>query len=479
MKKFLGIIFTCLLFASCENFLTGNLDTANKMAEEVRYNTAAQILVSVVSDHGTVVTGFNRDARVGIPFEIELSLPKNSGVFEKWYAVVRDKDNNETPLTSDDIIFENENSLKTNVTLLKEIRGVYVVAKVHENPVLSISYDNIDFYSKNSTSEAKSLIANQVRLTGNESFSYQNFVIQTTNDYGISFGRIKFISSDGVEEIDIPVYTLDQFYALGENIPEPYTYIINCEDGNPETKSDNDGSYYSSAVTNSLLCLFNVTENNLPEGAVKVSFNACLFHNLESMVYVKPKVDSYLKILGNVEGYENTTITPNAPKVVLPSKDLSFKISIPDQYSYDSLSFSTESGAVPDVYISDSDTVDETLEEVKSAAFAIYSLYVETTDSNAYETKTTVSFNVKSINGFSETVIIKPVLNINSILIPVSKKNENSIDPMVSEVRFHPGKDYTFTVSSVPGYNLNDLFLRMNQIQSYIHITRQNMIPLK
>ncbi len=137
MKKFLGKICSktalsnvirgvliCIALSGCENFL-GDVNLKQQLAEDIAYAKAKSIAILIQADEGTgtVVPAGNYTAKRGYPFEI--SFTEAAGYsFNGWKAVPAD---DAESLPENAVVFDDPNSIKTNVTVNADISNIKIV----------------------------------------------------------------------------------------------------------------------------------------------------------------------------------------------------------------------------------------------------------------------------------------------------------------------------------------------------------------
>ena len=134
---FFGGLFCCfILFASCDNFLNGDL-IKTEIEQAIAYNNAKEItvLLQPVQGTGSTLPSGNTKVKQGYDFEISfLEDPQYS--FVKWTAVTNDKA--ETPVT-DGIVFENAASSVTKVKITNDTVAIKLVPVCEKRIVVSDS----------------------------------------------------------------------------------------------------------------------------------------------------------------------------------------------------------------------------------------------------------------------------------------------------------------------------------------------------
>ena len=124
LSNVLGGAIICIALSGCENFL-GDVNLKQQLAEDIAYAKAKSIAILIQADEGTgtVVPAGNYTAKRGYPFEI--SFTEAAGYsFNGWKAVPAD---DAETLPENAVVFDDPNSIKTNVTVNADISNIKIV----------------------------------------------------------------------------------------------------------------------------------------------------------------------------------------------------------------------------------------------------------------------------------------------------------------------------------------------------------------
>ncbi len=124
LSNVLGGAIICIALSGCENFL-GDVNLKQQLAEDIAYAKAKSIAILIQADEGTgtVVPAGNYTAKQGYPFEI--SFTEAAGYsFNGWKAVPAD---DAESLPENAVVFDDPNSIKTNVTVNADISNIKIV----------------------------------------------------------------------------------------------------------------------------------------------------------------------------------------------------------------------------------------------------------------------------------------------------------------------------------------------------------------
>ena len=123
-----------VLFASCENFLTGGA-VKTEIEDKIAYNNAKEISVLIKPEEGTgsTVPSGNHIAKKGYNFDVSFSEnPAYS--FIKWKAVTADKA--QSPVT-EGVVFENASSPVTKVKITNDTVAIRIIPECAERIAVS------------------------------------------------------------------------------------------------------------------------------------------------------------------------------------------------------------------------------------------------------------------------------------------------------------------------------------------------------
>ncbi|MCQ2597957.1 MAG: hypothetical protein MJ181_08920 [Treponema sp.] len=207
MKKFFGILFTCLVFASCKNFLSDNQSILDKLREEVKVNTAPEIAgvtfsqpksIDGSSQIGTISLVGNASVLVDVKFRIELEINPKDGYFNEWQAFLRDKDGLKPVEGTDLIEFTQINTNPADVVIKKQVDNLVIGAKINYTPSVSIA----------SPDYGTSSISGVAKMLDGETLP----VVFNSEQYGLSVFKISYrdMANSAIQSFDLkemPEYT--------------------------------------------------------------------------------------------------------------------------------------------------------------------------------------------------------------------------------------------------------------------------------
>lgn len=207
MKKFFGILFTCLIFASCKNFLSDNQSILDKLREEVKVNTAPEIAgvtfsqpksIDGSSQIGTISLVGNASVLVDVKFRIELEINPKDGYFNEWQAFLRDKDGLKPVEGTDLIEFTQINTNPADVVIKKQVDNLVIGAKINYTPSVSIA----------SPDYGTSSISGVAKMLDGETLP----VVFNSEQYGLSVFKISYrdMANSAIQSFDLkemPEYT--------------------------------------------------------------------------------------------------------------------------------------------------------------------------------------------------------------------------------------------------------------------------------
>ncbi len=122
---FFGGLFCCfILFASCDNFLNGDL-IKTEIEQAIAYNNAKEITVLLQPEEGTGSTLPTGNTKIKQGYDFEISFSENPAYsFVKWTAVTND---NARTIVSDGVVFEDATSEVTKVKISNDTVSIRIL----------------------------------------------------------------------------------------------------------------------------------------------------------------------------------------------------------------------------------------------------------------------------------------------------------------------------------------------------------------